>query len=1027
MASGWLRGMGGAVIAFTALFAAVAAAAAPAWPAVAESRSEVEAEAAVAALDLADIRLLHFSEIERFIRLGWWRASRALVARSHEVRVDLTAPARRATSDMKQSADMLLKWLDPRYAHPAATPMSMRWAQNTSAVFLAARFAARWEAPGANLAVFSTQRGRGHVDINRTRELVESLLMVNISQGYVRAEIIAEAANVRKRFTLYVDLFDEVVPERSSWTVAFQRAQGSMQMSSGVQIPELHFELRKRSPGPRRWSQMTARVGDREAQPDPLVNPPWWAEAPGISKSEMELLRGEALEATAPVCAAGGALLCAAAGACVEACLDCRGATWRHSSSPRCIGPVFADPVEFRFVDTDLRQGLVGGSFLWHPTRQSDDAFVESIALHWGKTASQRFRDDLPPIAALAASYGDLVREIEVPSGSIPPSTAEFVLLIASNEAGEAIVAHSRLADRCQPPPPSSFAFVDTDLAKGRVAGIAEVWPCADESAVEAYELRWARAAIHGAAIPALVLDSESVLARVDRGALEVGDDTPWLLPINGSVDVPAQANLLVVFSIGRGDVRSDPLILALVDADLGPPSSAPRRIAVSRDDNPVGGVVSFVASITPASCAPATAKAGVLCDPGDSYAIYWALENGSKIDVEIASFPSSTLEYSFVDARVPREACALVVLARNDHGEIADGPSIRFVDNRSEDMEIWKDTQVLAVGADDSLKLWKPFGLEREPRVVGADVRDRMRITAVALDARASYAVFGREDGSVSLLDLIADQVVRTVQGRGGVTALALCGQSWLMVRGSRSGLLDVWDLGAEPAGGSAAVAHLRGHTDAIEALDLDCEGGHLASASRDGTVRLWNLAPSGGGEGTCTATHFVHETGASALSVDWASGARMLVGSPDESVRLLDAASGKHLRTFEGHGEPVRLIAADWVAMRALSAADDRSVRGWDLRSGECTLSFVAADRVLAIEAKWLSSPSGGLATVAGNVTTALGRALAVLLNGSAAAWDLDLGTFGDLRHADAGALSLGHTARLVSVAYGRAATVA
>ena len=42
--------------------------------------------------------------------------------------------------------------------------------------------------------------------------------------------------------------FDETVPERSSWTVEFRRAQGSMQMSSGASIPELHILLRKRWP-----------------------------------------------------------------------------------------------------------------------------------------------------------------------------------------------------------------------------------------------------------------------------------------------------------------------------------------------------------------------------------------------------------------------------------------------------------------------------------------------------------------------------------------------------------------------------------------------------------------------------------------------------------------------------------------------------------------------------------------------------------------------------------------------------------
>ena len=35
---------------------------------------------------------------------------------------------------VQQKADVLLKWLDPRFATPQPTPMALRWAQNTSAV-----------------------------------------------------------------------------------------------------------------------------------------------------------------------------------------------------------------------------------------------------------------------------------------------------------------------------------------------------------------------------------------------------------------------------------------------------------------------------------------------------------------------------------------------------------------------------------------------------------------------------------------------------------------------------------------------------------------------------------------------------------------------------------------------------------------------------------------------------------------------------------------------------------------------------
>lgn len=64
-----------------------------------------------------------------------------------------------------------------------ATPMAMRWAQNTTAVMLACRFAPRWDAPGAQLAVYSTERGRGHVDMRKTLEVITRLLRVNLTDS----------------------------------------------------------------------------------------------------------------------------------------------------------------------------------------------------------------------------------------------------------------------------------------------------------------------------------------------------------------------------------------------------------------------------------------------------------------------------------------------------------------------------------------------------------------------------------------------------------------------------------------------------------------------------------------------------------------------------------------------------------------------------------------------------------------------------------------------------------------------------
>ncbi|MES1914144.1 MAG: hypothetical protein MHM6MM_006264 [Cercozoa sp. M6MM] len=156
------------------------------------------------------------------------------------------------------------------------------------------------------------------------------------------------------------------------------------------------------------------------------------------------------------------------------------------------------------------------------------------------------------------------------------------------------------------------------------------------------------------------------------------------------------------------------------------------------------------------------------------------------------------------------------------------------------------------------------------------------------------------------------------------------------LLASASRDGEIRLWQ--PRVTGKSRVV---RAHLSPINDLDVHSAttGGelHLCTASDDKTVKLWTAASDGGGgelRFRRTLRGHTHWVSSAALSPDTLLA---LSGAHDKTVKLWDAHNAQCVQTFRQHDAPVRCVRFHPDGSLVAACGDDGSVKVWDVRSGK------------------------------------------------------------------------------------------
>lgn len=236
------------------------------------------------------------------------------------------------------------------------------------------------------------------------------------------------------------------------------------------------------------------------------------------------------------------------------------------------------------------------------------------------------------------------------------------------------------------------------------------------------------------------------------------------------------------------------------------------------------------------------------------------------------------------------------------------------------------------------------------------------LRCTAISGDGR--LAAFGGEDGTISVREIeTGNEIVSLAGHRDTVSCVAFCNGDTAVVSGSHDKIVRIWRI-ADP--GSVQV--LEGHEQGIRALACSNRGEIAVTGDESGRLIVWDIlhgrqlrrvetlydpveleqstqalwaVASGPEWQTSPDERRAPCIESLAISPDdrW-----LIVGQREKPISVLDLQSGAELLKLVGHTGIVFGLSVTAGGRRLVSAADDRSMRVWDLPGGSCVAAFTA-----------------------------------------------------------------------------------
>jgi len=249
----------------------------------------------------------------------------------------------------------------------------------------------------------------------------------------------------------------------------------------------------------------------------------------------------------------------------------------------------------------------------------------------------------------------------------------------------------------------------------------------------------------------------------------------------------------------------------------------------------------------------------------------------------------------------------------------------------------------LISGGADDTVRSWQ---LETGQCVRQIEINLNWAL-AIALSPDGQTLATASDGKHVKFWQLQTGTCFQTLSYSSKVWAVSFSPNGQVLATASDDRTVKLWSVAT-----GSCLQTLQEHTQQVWLVSFSPDGQTLVSASDDGTVRLWQAVTGQGLRTLKTHSNWV-------LSVVFnAKGETLISGHQDGQIRLWSLATGTCVKTLQGHTSPVSAIAllpqgiertgsdrlphllptSERNNQLLASSSDDRTIKLWDLKQGEC-----------------------------------------------------------------------------------------